>query len=294
MESHDEERQMYKNIKYGNNSNSAHNPRNLNIGVKRNAAAATMFILVPGPKMIWQFGELGYDFGINHCPDGSYSDDCRTSQKPVRWDYQQDWNRKLLYNYYSSLIALKKSHGVFTTNDFSINANAITKVLYLNDEDMSVTVLANFDVVAKNIIPGFKKTGTWYNYFGGDTLEVTDVNALIFLNPGEFRIYTSKKLSTPDFVGLDEAGAGPSAGLTVYPNPAQNEAVIQLDITISGIYSVEIVNAYGQVVDRVFEGRLMQGLANINLNDLKRYEAGLYFLRLDTGTRYVTQKLIIN
>ncbi len=294
MESHDEERQMYKNIKFGNNSNSAHNPRNLNIGVKRNAAAASMFLLVPGPKMIWQFGELGYDFGINHCPDGTYSNDCRTSQKPVRWDYQQDWNRKLLYNYYSSLIALRKSHEVFTTADFSINATAITKMLYLNNEDMSVTVLANFDVVAKNIIPGFKKTGTWYNYFGGDSLEVTDVNAQIYLNPGEFRVYTGKKLDAPDFVGLDEAGEGPAAGMVVYPNPAQHEAVIQLDITTAGRYSVEIVNAYGQSVEKVFEGKLLQGSAHINLNDLDRFEAGLYFIRLDSGTRYVTKKLIIN
>ena len=26
-----------------------------------------VFIEHPGPKMIWQFGELGYDYSINHC-----------------------------------------------------------------------------------------------------------------------------------------------------------------------------------------------------------------------------------
>lgn len=293
MESHDEERQMYKNIKYGNNSNAAHNPRNLDIGVKRNASAAALFLLVPGPKMIWQFGELAYDFGINHCPDGSYNNNCRTSQKPVRWDYRSEWNRKLLYNYYSSLIALKKSHPVFRTSDFSMDATQLTKKIFLNHTDMSVVVVANFDVVHKNITPGFPLTGTWYSYFGGDSLEVVDVNETILFNPGEFRVYTNKRLSTPDFVGLDEMGEGVDSGLQLYPNPAHNEVVVEMDLQETGFYTLELINAYGKSVEKVIEERMTKGTVQLTLNDLNRFSRGLYFVRLDTGSRFVTKKLIL-
>ena len=63
MESHDEERTMYKNITFGNSSGS-YNVRNLNTALAREEAAATVFFTVPGPKMIWQFGERGYDIPL--------------------------------------------------------------------------------------------------------------------------------------------------------------------------------------------------------------------------------------
>lgn len=293
MESHDEERQMYKNNKYGNNSNSFHNPRNLNIAVKRNAAAASMFILVPGPKMIWQFGELGYDYGINHCPDGTYSDACRTSQKPVRWDYQQDWNRRLLFNYYSSLIHLRKSHEVFTTNNFTLYANTITKSLHLTGAEMSVAVLANFDVVARDIIPQFRTTGTWYDYYGGGSIEVTDVNATITLAPGEFRVYTTTQLETPDFVGLDEAGTGPVAGMQLYPNPAHDNVTVEITADEVIPLRIQLLDTRGQLLKTWEKGFSRPGSNLIQLGGLNEVKPGMYFLRLDTGERFVTQKLML-
>jgi hypothetical protein len=89
MESHDEERLMYKNRMYGNSSGS-YNIKNLNTALNRNEMAATFFLSLAGPKMIWQFGELGYDYSINRCENGSVSSDCRTSPKPVVWDYYED------------------------------------------------------------------------------------------------------------------------------------------------------------------------------------------------------------
>jgi hypothetical protein len=59
---------------------------------------------IPGPKMLWQFGELGYDYSINRCTDGTIKNECRLSNKPIRWDYLNDPRRKSVYNTYSSLI----------------------------------------------------------------------------------------------------------------------------------------------------------------------------------------------
>ncbi len=78
MESHDEERLMYKNLEHGNAS-GAYNIKELNTALERMELAGAFFFTVPGPKMIWQFGELGYDYSID--------DPCRVCNKPIRWDY---------------------------------------------------------------------------------------------------------------------------------------------------------------------------------------------------------------
>ena len=64
MESHDEERLMFRNLAYGN-SGGSYNIKSLNTALERMELAGAFFFTIPGPKMIWQFGELGYDFSID-------------------------------------------------------------------------------------------------------------------------------------------------------------------------------------------------------------------------------------
>ena len=61
QESHDEERLMYKNEQYGNSS-GAYSVKDIATGLQRNAAAAAFWAMAPGPRMLTEFGELGYDY----------------------------------------------------------------------------------------------------------------------------------------------------------------------------------------------------------------------------------------
>ena len=76
MESHDEERIMYENLAYGNSSGD-YDVTDLATALERTGAAAVFLISIPGPKMIWQFGELGYDVSID--------ENGRTGRKPIKW-----------------------------------------------------------------------------------------------------------------------------------------------------------------------------------------------------------------
>ena len=101
MESHDEERLMYKNLTFGN-SYGTYNVRDLNTALARMELATAFFIPVPGPKMLWQFGELGYDKSIFICSNGTVptpygNDQCKLSAKPAVWPYYQDPNRRQLF-----------------------------------------------------------------------------------------------------------------------------------------------------------------------------------------------------
>ncbi|HMM11818.1 MAG TPA: alpha-amylase family glycosyl hydrolase [Bacteroidales bacterium] len=284
MESHDEERQMFKNLTYGNTTNANHNVKTLPVAVKRSAAAASMFLLVPGPKMIWQFGELGYDVSID-VP-------CRVCPKPIRWEYQQNWDRRLLFNYYKSLIALRKSHPVFSTADFAITASTLQKTLTLFHPDMSVSVVANFDVQPRPVNPQFYFAGKWYDYYSGDSIQVVNTGDPIQLGPGEFKVFTSKRLVRPSFVGLDETSLLPVIDFKVSPNPFIDQINVMLNLSDATHVRVELVNLFGQVVELLYDGRLMSGSQPMQLRTSSNIVPGKYFLRLDTGQGYLTRKVV--
>ncbi|MFZ3275101.1 MAG: alpha-amylase family glycosyl hydrolase [Lutibacter sp.] len=197
MESHDEERMMYKNLQFGNSTNSAHNVKDLNIALARQELAGMFFFTIPGPKMIWQFGELGYDFSINTCENGTISNDCRLSRKPIRWDYFDNANRKQIYNTWATLAAFKKNQPVFNTTDFTLNVGTLTKSILLKHASMDVALAGNFDITSKTITVQFSKTGTWYEYFTGEEKTITNTSTSITLNPGEYKLYSTVKLLDP-------------------------------------------------------------------------------------------------
>jgi 1,4-alpha-glucan branching enzyme len=205
MESHDEERLMVKNLEHGNSTNPAHDVKELETALARNEAAAAFYFLSPGPKMIWQFGELGYDFSINHCPDGSVDPDCRTSRKPIPWhdtlDYLNVSARKKLYDVYSGLIQLKKAYPVFRTTATNYSLETQLKRLHLEDGDHKVTLLGNFGVMEQSINPNFQQTGTWHEFFSGEELQVSNTSDPIMLQPGEYRLYSTERLYL-DFLSL--------------------------------------------------------------------------------------------
>ena len=200
MESHDEERLMYKNEQYGNSSGS-YNVKNIPTGLQRNAMAAAFWAVQPAPKMVWQFGELGYDYSINTCEDGvTISNDCRTSPKPVRWDYLTDPNRAALRNVYSRLFALRNYAAylpAFTApkDSISYSLGAAFKWEKINSTPLDIAVIGNFDVVTQGGSITFSHTGTWYDYLAGTTFTVTNTTQQYTLQPGEYHVFIDQNAS---------------------------------------------------------------------------------------------------
>lgn len=193
MESHDEERLMYKNLQFGNTT-ASYNIKVLDTALQRQALGAAFFLTLPGPKMIWQFGELGYDYSINHCENGTIHSDCRTDPMPIRWDYYQDERRKKLFEVYRNLIHLRKNpqfFEAFTTNAADLDFSGAFKWLRLNSSGGKVVVIGNFDVTNQSGSVTFPSAGTWYNYLSGETFTATGSPQSFTLKPGEFKVFTS-------------------------------------------------------------------------------------------------------
>ena len=219
-ESHDEERLMYKNLQFGN-GNGGYSITDLETALARMELSACFNLPLPGPKMIWQFGELGYDYSINTCSDGvTISEDCRVAAKPVKWEYREVPARYRIYQVMAALAGLKRDHAVFQTTDFTWDVWGYGKRLLLNGNDMNVVVAGNFQVSPLSMVPGFQHTGTWYDYFTGATIEVADVEASWDFQPGEYHLWTDVPLETPDnILGIEEARQ--PATFNVVPNPGQ-------------------------------------------------------------------------
>jgi len=186
MESHDEERLMYNNLTYGNASGD-YNIKNLPTALQRIELISAFFFTVPGPKMIWQFEEMGYDYSIEY--------NGRTGNKPIRWDYYNDMKRRKLYQVMGALIRLKKEQPVFQSSDFILNTSDAIKTITIRDTSMNLLITGNFDVTEKTATLTFPSTGTWYEYFSGDSLVITNPDYHFTFSPGAYRIYTTKKLT---------------------------------------------------------------------------------------------------
>jgi glycosidase len=244
MESHDEERLMYKTITFGA-SQGSYNTKDLKTALKRMELDALFFLTVPGPKMIWQFGELGYDVSIDA---GG-----RTSEKPIRWDYQSDPDRHRLYLIYKLLNMLRKTQPVFATSNFTYSLSESSKRLQLTDPSMQVNILGNFGVTSSSVNPEFPQTGKWYEYFTQDSVNVTDVSAPLNFLPGEYRLYTTKKLESPKLIlGVEEhKQPGKNGFVTVYPNPSPDEFTFEINSLNPSQADVSIFNLTGKMIRQI-------------------------------------------
>lgn len=268
MESHDEERLMYKNMEYGN-STYGYNIKDFHVSIDRNMLAANFFFLIPGPKMIWQFGEMGYDYSIDY--------NGRTGKKPVRWDYLENDKRYQLTQMYQILINLKKTYPVFQTEDFNLHVGSYSgKRINLYHETMDAVVLGNFDVEEIQIDPNFSSTGNWYEYYTGEALQVENANKELTLAPGEYRIYTNVELEKPSIIlGTDEnINLDIDSSIQLYPNPARNE------LNILGLKDIYIITVYSLSGQKIIEEAVQaDGHVRVNISNLS---IGVYLIKCST------------
>lgn len=293
-ESHDKDRLMYQAFTYGNSAGTAPVGGNLNNALNRMATIGATSLLIPGPKMIWHFQELGMDDSIYACTNGtvnSESDstpgDCKlaTKQQP---QWVENWlttsPRSSIFSDYAKFIKMKKNDPVFNGDyTISINGNNIKQRIYIYDNALpasqlkNVVILANYSVAAQSITADFPYTGTWYNLMDNTTTNVTATNMQITLGPGEYRIFgnqVSAALATDSFETISK--------VELYPNPTMNAFQISVDAK-----KVEIYSLTGQLIQTK-----NNCIANkeINISNLAK---GIYIVKItNSDSISVSKKLI--
>lgn len=292
MESHDEQRNMFEALRIGEiNQSQTYDIRELPIALRRVEMASAFFYSIPGPRMLWQFGELGYDVSIDQ--------GCRVCNKPVRWEYFTEPNRRRLYNVMGNIIDLRKRYPNFKTTNYSIAGigRRDQKYLVLPHTDMDIVVLGNFNLDPEQFESQFTRTGKWYDYLSGDSITVTDVNATRQFLAGEYHIYTSKKLPRPPLgyisgrVGTDEFKAL-VYDFMVYPNPSVSaQATVGFSLRKSGAVSWEIMNLAGQTLVKSATKDYPMGAYQESIRS--PLASGIYLVRLTVDGVSSTQKWVV-
>ncbi|MBM3177754.1 MAG: hypothetical protein FJZ78_07080 [Bacteroidetes bacterium] len=254
MESHDEERLMYKNLTFGN-SKDGYNIKDPEVSLRRMKSISNFFYLVPGPKMLWQFGELGFDYSINRCENGSINPpgsdggdgDCRLSPKPPGWDFKNDYYRMGLFNHAADLIRLKKLFSVFQDGVAEFKNDGLTKVLSIKNKNysdqpadasqMNAVIAGNFELTAKGIDINFPHSGSWYEYYSGKKFDVKSNSVTLNLQPGDVFLFTDVTIDYPLITGSEETF--PIGFNQPYPNPADDFVFLPFDSEVVQAISVQ-------------------------------------------------------
>ena len=187
-ESHDEERNFNKAKLYGNGIIKSDSIARIN----RVPLVIAFNVLTQGPKMIWEFGELGYDYSINDFGG-------RTNPKPSAFGWLSLTHRKNAYDKSAKIINLKKNYpnafisGVYTKNIGQYDwTNG--KRLILAHNELNLVVLGNFLPSGSiSMTADFPNTGTWYDLFSGESISVTNTKMSFEVTGGDVRIFTDRQ-----------------------------------------------------------------------------------------------------
>ncbi len=294
MESHDEERLMYKNLTFGNVSGN-YSVRNLPTALQRMKAAGAFLFTVPGPKMIWQFGELGYDYSINY--------NGRLGTKPIPFssslNYLANIDRVRLFKTWSALIKLKKDYPAFSSSDFRMSVSGYLKRMWINHSSMNVVVVGNFGTAKDTLLPEFQNVGKWYNYFTGAEVNVSNIDLPVALEAGEFKIFTTVKLPTPEQGILSDIVSDEEIPTEFkleqnYPNPFNPATTISYKIAKAGQVSLKVYDVLGREVAALVDEYQQAGAYNSQFAIVNyQLSSGVYFYRLQSGSFSETKKLVL-
>ncbi|MEM9339012.1 MAG: alpha-amylase family glycosyl hydrolase, partial [Bacteroidota bacterium] len=256
MESHDEERVMWDLLK--------NNTRSLSEAVRRTQLNAAFFFTIPGPKMMWQFGEMGYDEELNND---------RLGIKPTRWEYLNDPIRAKLVATYQALMNLKTQTDFIDPQYYTHSSSGSIKWINLNHPEVHIAIAGNFGKEAQSVSMKLDRNGTWYNYLTEEEIQVADFqNYEESIPAGGFKIYTSQKLKNyidQDPIILSLTKDLENQHVKTYPNPVRDHVVLSL----ADDATYQLFDALGR---QVKSGSLPAGNAVLDVSTLAD---GLYVLK---------------
>ena len=282
-ESHDEERVVYKAL-----NEAGQTVGNLDKVLQRLPAMGSVLFMVPGPKMIWHFGALGWDDSLFLCSNGTvqFNDGCKLDTKPQpQWaeNWLQNPARANVYNQWARQIDLRIREDVFENGQFAWNFSQTGRPrldVWTSTSPTSslsyVFVLTNFSDSTYNVPGGFPFTGNWVNLMDNTILNVTNQNQNVSIEPGGYRIFGNQQ-SALDIVNNE------FRSLALYPNPTSGS------FTINGLVSkVDVYSVTGQLV-KSFDSVSGENY-QFDVNDLNR---GVYLVKIvDANNNTKTTKLI--
>ncbi len=272
-ESHDEERNFYKAKMWGSGTVKTDSVYRITHRVPLNIAFTT---LVPGPKMLWQFQEIGFDYSID-------SFGGRTNNKPPVWDWLNLPHRKAAYDTSAKIITLRRMFpDAFTQGNFSLQIGSVDwengRRIALTHGNLNLVVLGNFKADASiTASPNFSKTGLWYNVLTGEPVNVTNTSMTVTVPKGQVLMFADRVITFPP--GIDNPSEDTNSNF-LYPTVTSDRVYVT---TNTYQHNIQVYNTQGQ---------LLNTIVNEKEIDLSTYASGVYFIRLNSDKGTATGKVV--
>lgn len=214
-ESHDEQRIGYYLVE------SAKNNTVRNLSYRRLGVLAAEMLLTPGPKMIWQFGELGDSQNTKDSDGGN-----NTSPKTVVWNLLDDPDALALHDTYQALCRLRlanpelfaESAEFATVNLDASLTSARTMRLRAGDKEVVALINASVTTQAKTVTAPVSAAdpSAYTLMFASPGVDVTptvaDGSISARLPGGSFAVFASPDTSS----AVDDITVDPSDAPAVY------------------------------------------------------------------------------
>ncbi|NMA74881.1 MAG: alpha-amylase [Bacteroidales bacterium] len=190
MESHDEERVAYKQTQWGNWDIKA----NLSNRMKRLGTNAAFCFMVPGPKMLWQFGEMGYDITRGN-------GDEKTEPKPLHWEYLDIKERTYLHKTYTALLNFRQDYSELFQEDVNFEWKVKEgdwesgRFITLERNGQKLLVIGNFIEKEIEVDNPFNSSGDWYDLMENRVERVYGGDSKIIVPAHEFKAYVNFKIN---------------------------------------------------------------------------------------------------
>ena len=180
----------------------------------------------------------------------------------------------------------------FTTTNYNFDVSGYGKRLHLHGENLNAVIVANFRVTELSMIPGFLHTGTWYDYFTGELVEVTDVNAFMDFAPGEYHVYLDANITAPNSTNVASV-TNEASEFEVYPNPASHTVYGSIQLTNMQTCTLKVMDQVGKVIATQAIQPWHIGTHEFSLN-VVQWPAGLYYIQCLHNGFSTTRQVIVD
>ena len=332
MESHDEQWMMFKNLAFGNRTaDGSYDVRRLHTALDRQKLSGAFFLLTPGPRMLWQFGEAGYGGGPGECLKPNGNGDCpaagpsRVGNKPIRWDYLTEAAayannsgvsvttvsaderrlRQRLYDTWAALLDLRGGYEIFRSADTEFASRlGATPDRWMtfslpgapDGQPTRAVVFGNFGITEQAVTLPLGAAATWYDYFDDTEAALPAGDHTVTLAPGEFHVWTDVDVPSPagNLGAVAEEGTPETAsGLrAVFPNPAASAARVRFALAAPGAVRLDVLDALGREVLTLADRTFAAGDHEAEV-DVSDLPAGVYVVRLATAAGTEAARLTV-
>src|SRR5690606_249865 len=200
-----------------------------------------------------------------------------------------------------ALMKLRQSSPAFSDPEANVETNlsGIVKDIAIQHPDMNVVITGNFGVTENTTQPHFSRSGKWFEYFSGDSVLISNRDTMWMLNPGEFKVYTTRKLENPEEDILTYTTHDPMGGYLLhrptlfpnYPNPFESETRIIYHLPASTPVTLDVFDIIGRKVRTLVDQNQQVGEHQVDFS-AGPLRPGIYYVRLRTKNYTSVRKMI--